>query len=91
MLEFVAMKNVPKIFLKDSRVSKPSVILIISWVIIWIWFIITDFPFMSDWPLLDIFAVPFLALLCGYYIGKYNLKDFIQESAVIWKNYQRNR
>ena len=85
------MKNLPKIFLKDSQLSKPSVVLLIGWGLIWIWFIITDFPFMSEWPLLDIFAIPFLTLLCGYYIGKYNLKQFLKDSAGIWKNYQRNR
>ena len=85
------MKKVPKIFIKDSELSKPSVILIIGWILILLWYLITDFPFMLEWPLLDIFAVPLLALLSGYYIGKYNLKQFISDSSVIWKKYQQNK
>jgi len=85
------MKNIPKIFIKDSELSKPSTVLIIGWMLILIWYIVTDFPFMTEWPLLDIFAIPFLAILCGYYFGKYNFNKFIKDSAVIWKEYQRNR
>jgi len=85
------MKNIPKIFIKDSELSKPSTVLIIGWMLILIWYIVTDFPFMTEWPLLDIFAIPFLALLCGYYFGKYNLKQFITDSSVIWKKYQQNK
>jgi len=85
------MKNIPKIFIKDSELSKSSVVLVIGWMLILIWYIVTDFPFMADWPLLDIFAIPFLTLLCGYYFSKYNLKQFISDSSVIWKKYQQNR
>lgn len=85
------MKNTPKIFVKDAELSKPSVVLIIGWVLILIWYIVTDFPFMANWPLTDIFAIPFLTILCGYYFGKYNLSELKNESTDLWKNYQQNK
>jgi len=84
-------KNIQKLFLKDSELSKPSVVLVVGWMVILIWFFITDFPFMREWPLLDIFAIPMLALLCGYYFGKYNLKELTSATSDLWKKYQRNR
>ena len=85
------MKSTPKIFIKDSEVSKPSIVLLIGWVLILIWYIITDFPFMADWPLMDIFAIPFLTLLCAYYFGKYNLSLLKSGTTDLWKKYQQNK
>lgn len=85
------MKSAPKIFLKNSNISKPSIVLVIGWIVIVVWYIITDFPFMADWPLTDIFAIPFLTILCGYYFGKYNLSELKSESTDLWKKYQQNK
>jgi len=85
------MKSAPKIFLKNSELSKPSIVLILGWLAILVWYIITDFPFMKAWPLTDIFAIPFLTLLCGYYFGKYNLSKLKTESTDLWKKYQENK
>jgi len=85
------MNNIPKIFLKNSILSKPSIILMVGWGMIIIWYFITDFPFMKEWPLLDIFAIPFLTLLFGYYVGKYNFSDFISESKRLWQIYMKDK
>lgn len=85
------MKSAPKIFVKNSELSKPSIILIIGWMVILIWYLITDFTFMQAWPLTDIFAIPFLTVLCGYYFGKYNLSQLQSESKELWKKYQEKK
>lgn len=85
------MKSTPKIFLKNSNISKPSIVLVIGWIVILVWYIITDFPFMQAWPLTDIFAIPFLTILCAYYFGKYNLSELTTESKDLWNKYQQNK
>ncbi|MFC2088416.1 hypothetical protein ACFLSX_02360, partial [Calditrichota bacterium] len=61
------MKKVPKIFTEDSQFSRPSTVLTLGWVVLLIWYLISDFPIMKEWPLLDIFAIPFLTLISLYY------------------------
>jgi hypothetical protein len=85
------MNKVPKIFAEDSQFSKPSTILMLGWMVILIWYLISDFPIMKEWPLLDIFAIPFLTIVSLYYFGKYNLTMLKSDTIDLWKKYLKNK
>ena len=80
-------KIISKLFSKNNFYSKPSVVLVSVWSIILIWYFLTGFSFLEQYPLQDYYAIPILALVSAYYFGKYNFTEFSKKAETQTKEY----
>ena len=85
------MNRHSKLFLKDGEYSKPSIVLVVFWMVILIWYLLTGFGFLKDWPLEDYFAVPVLAAVSAYYFGRYNFVSFRNKVMTDFNQYKKQR